>query len=351
MNYLFISLVSILILFFLQSKYSSFILPKESIQENDRKIHSQEVSRFGGISILPLIFILNSVNDQNIINLLYFGLIIFLIGFVEDVMNGIPAIIRFILLSAIVTYFLLDSNFIIYDFNHLYLNTILTSSNFVLYLFFILGFLFMINGFNFIDGNNGLMLGFSLFVLITYSIVIYHQNDINSDLFILCCGTIVALSSLFIFNIFTGKILSGDSGSYFLGFIIGGVSILMAKYNFLNSLTVACIIFYPVMEIVFTFYRRLLILRVSPFKPDNKHLHMLLYQLLLKKFSNNKKTINFNLINSLTSLIILLIIASTYLFIFLVLRNTNEVIILIVLALFYIIAHISLEKSLKTTNS
>ena len=347
MNYLFIYVVSVMILFFLQSKYSSFVLPKESTKENDRKIHSQEVSRFGGISILPLIFILNSVNDQNITNLLYFGLIIFLIGFVEDIMNGISAYIRFIFLIAVVTYFILGCNFILYDFNYTYLNTILTSSSLILYLFFILCFLFIINGFNFIDGNNGLMLGFSLLVLITYSIAIFNQDGMNQDLLILTCGVIIALVSLFTFNLYTGKILSGDSGSYFLGFIIGGISILMVKYNYLDSLTIACILFYPVMEVLFTFCRRLLILKVNPLKPDSHHLHMLLYQLLINKFSQNKEMVNYNFFNSLTSLLILTALVFVYSFIFLFLENMNALIVLIALVFFYTITYISLKKELK----
>ena len=71
----------------------------------------------------------------------------------------------------------------------------------------------------------------------------------------------------------------------------------------------ACIIYYIFFEVVFSFFRKLILERKNPFYPDNKHLHMLLFKFFKKKnilIKANYKTglcVNFIYLTSLLPLI------------------------------------------------
>ena len=137
----------------------------------------------------------------------------------------------------------------------------------------VLCLLFAINGFNFIDGLNGLMLGFSLIVLSIFS---FYCFGVSETLFLLCTSLFLCCLCLFIINFFTGRILTGDGGAYFLGFLIGSISIVICNEKILNASTIAFIICYPIIEMCFSFFRRLALKGTSSFSPDNLHIHQLL---------------------------------------------------------------------------
>ena len=184
--------------------------------------------------------------------------------------------------------------------------------------FSVLGLLILINGFNFIDGNNGLLAGYSILALIFFIILIFLRTDMSDlKIMVLCFSLISSIFPLFLINTITGKILAGDGGSYILGFLIGSIGILIVNEYQTDPTLIACILFYPVMEVIFSFLRRFINNKSNPFKPDSLHLHNLLYEILLNTFSD-RILINNNTLNSMTSLIILifytLLIIISYLF-------------------------------------
>ena len=160
----------------------------------------------------------------------------------------------------------------------------------------------MINGFNFIDGLNGLLLGVTLIILTTF--VIYSMKH-SSEITILIIGILIPTLILFIVNFFGGVVLSGDGGSYYLGFILGSISILISNYGILDSFEIACIIFYPVMEFVCSVIRRLLSFFRSPQTRRASFTSTFIYRFILSKFQNKFVMLTSKNINSLSSLIIL----------------------------------------------
>ena len=91
-----------------------------------------------------------------------------------------------------------------------------------------------------------------------------------------------------IFNFPRAKIFLGDSGSYLLGAFIAISTIITSIENPEISPFYFCILlFYLFFEVFFSFFRKLIKEKSSPIHPDKKHLHMLLYKILLKK--NNDK--------------------------------------------------------------
>tara|TARA_B100000780_G_scaffold179569_1_gene125871 strand:- start:92 stop:1126 length:1035 start_codon:yes stop_codon:yes gene_type:complete len=292
------SLLFLVLLLILSKKYQFLIeVPSDEI----RKIHSHKIVKVGGLIFIPYIYIIHLI-DSEIFKVITITSFIFLfIGFISDINKYFYSIIRFILMILIITIFILTNNFIVNDYNHEIINAIFLSSPLMSFAFAFLGLMFCVNGFNFIDGNNGLLLGVSALIIVNF--ILYIDNQANEIQFILCSLLIVMLP-LFLLNLITGKILAGDTGSYFLGFFLGATSIYLSNSNLLNAPLIACIIFYPIIELFISFWRRLFIIKSNPFDPDNLHLHSLIYS-LIKKNSIFKNKKNLNKANSLTSLIIL----------------------------------------------
>jgi len=138
---------------------------------------------------------------------------------------------------------------------------------------------------NFIDGLNGLFCFTSIFQLISIIFIasIYGDQEI-------IVTSIILLIPLFIFLIFNfpfGLIFAGDFGAYFYGFSIALISLyLFGKYQDLLSWLAVLILFYPCMELLFSFLRKKLFDKKSVFCPDKRHLHTLVSLYLSKKINS-----------------------------------------------------------------
>ena len=138
--------------------------------------------------------------------------------------------------------------------------------------------LIIVNGTNLIDGNNLVVIGYYLiitFVLLNLKlngyIFLYHEQ-----LLIL----ILALLVLFFFNLFT-KIFLGDSGAYLISFFYSIILVHLYLENNLSPYFIILLLWYPGFENLFSIIRKVFI-KKSPTKPDNGHLHQLIYLFLIK---------------------------------------------------------------------
>ena len=105
---------------------------------------------------------------------------------------------------------------------------------------------------------------------------------------------------IILFNIFN-QLYLGDSGSYLIGFLFGFFLLQIYENNqLLSPYFIALLLWYPAFEILFSIIRKIKF-KKSPFKPDNKHFHHLLFLCIYQKFKFNK-----NLSNCLSALIIIL---------------------------------------------
>ena len=98
----------------------------------------------------------------------------------------------------------------------------------------------------------------------------------------------------------------GDSGSYLIGSLIALNTIKTYELNFLISpFFFAAILAYLFYEVFFSFIRKA-ISRRSPLKPDNKHLHMLLFNWLVKNRKTNNSNYTTSVVINLSYLILIL---------------------------------------------
>jgi len=198
-------------------------------------------------------------------------------------------------------------------------------------------FVILINGTNFMDGVNILVIGYYLSISL---IVLYIANSFNLEFnFNLTKIIVIILAVLFIFNFF-GKLFLGDSGAYLISFVFGYILIDLSNRNpTVSSFFIACMLWYPAYENLFSIIRKIIKKKI-PTKADNRHLHQLLYI-----FIKNKVSYSNNIINTLTGLIINFFNLLFFLQAAKNFDNTKELIISIVVAvLFYNFAYYYLSK-------
>ena len=167
---------------------------------------------------------------------------------------------------------------------------ILLSNEVFAYLFSSFCLLILINGSNFIDGLNGLLISYSVIVIYTLgNLGLISDQIIFDQYFYSILSVLLLLLLLNIFNI----LMIGDGGAYLLGFLLGFV-IISSHVNNLNisPYFYISLIWYPCFENLFSILRKLN-KKFSPLDPDNKHLHQLIFFFIKKKlslstiFSNN----------------------------------------------------------------
>ena len=199
--------------------------------------------------------------------------------------------------------------------------------------------LVLINGTNFIDGVNTLVVGY--FILVA-SNVLYLTEVKGLDLDILLVSTcLISLVVIYIFNFF-GKIYLGDGGAYLISFVIGVTLIKFSNDNYLVSpYYIVALLWYPAYENLFSIIRKK-ISKKPPSAPDNKHLHQFIYLYLDKLFNIDK-----NFSNTLSGILICLYNLFYFLFIFDEYNQTETLAYSIIFnVLFYNLLYFLLRKKL-----
>ena len=140
---------------------------------------------------------------------------------------------------------------------------------------------------NLIDGLDGLSSGISSIYFLTIGIICYFKGSYGLD-YIFCSIMLGACLGFLIHNHHPAKIFAGDTGSMFLGFIIGIIALLGFKNVTFTSLLIPfLIIAIPVLDAIFAIIRRFL-KGEKIMSPDKFHIH---HQLLNLNFSH-KATVN-----------------------------------------------------------
>lgn len=157
-----------------------------------------------------------------------------------------------------------------------------------------------VNGFNLVDGLNGLCAGIALAVFISFHLI---ANAVGHGFMShITLNLAVATAGFLIFNFPRAKLFLGDTGAYVIGFVISwfGVS-LCYRFPEVSPWAIFLVLAYPLSELVLSFARRLLSGR-SPFQPDTSHIHHLVLLLLRQRLSYGK---SFDWHNPTATLVIL----------------------------------------------
>ncbi len=129
------------------------------------------------------------------------------------------------------------------------------------------------NAINLIDGLDGLAAGVVSFVAAAYLAIALVTGALFMA--ITMSAILGAVLGFLVFNFNPARIIMGDSGSYFLGFVLGAMSLVEAPTRISSavSLLVPCVALgLPIVDTLFTLVRRFLERRPI-FTPDRGHIH------------------------------------------------------------------------------
>jgi len=111
-------------------------------------------------------------------------------------------------------------------------------------------------------------------------VALQHNDQFVAMLAVLGIGANLGFLAV---NYPSGKLFLGDGGAYFLGFWVSEMAVLLVRNPQVSAWQVLAICAYPVIEVLFSIYRRRMIQNVSPGAPDALHLHTLVYRRLVFK--------------------------------------------------------------------
>jgi len=128
----------------------------------------------------------------------------------------------------------------------------------------------MMNVMNWMDGIPGLTSGITVIAQVSLFLLSTRQFNIVDQSAIITISSVIAASAaaFLIFDFPKPKILMGDTGSMFLGFMLGVLSILAGG----KLATAVLIMGFPVLDAFWVILKRI-ISGGSPLKGDNSHLH------------------------------------------------------------------------------
>lgn len=264
---------------------------------NKRSSHSNAVPNLGGVALF-IGFIISTLiitgdQFQGISYILSSLIILFFIGMKDDILVidpkkklAVQFMVAFML--AVFADIRINTFFEIFNIGTLpYIPSVLIS------VFLIV---LIINGFNLIDGIDGLAAGTGVIASVAFGLWFWHIEVLEYTVMCFClAGTLIAF---FFYNVFgkENKVFMGDTGSLLIGFLVSIMVIrfLQSDQSFIlrmetessPSLALSVIIL-PIFDTL-----RIFIIRIaqkkSPFIADHQHLH---HRLLQMGYSHFKSTL------------------------------------------------------------
>lgn len=246
-------------------------------QPNARRLNSEPLPNAGGLAIyagviaaVTLASLLRPIELENVLaevlTVLLGGSILVLVGFIDD-QFGLPASFR--LLVQILTALLLVANDIGFD---LTFNTPIDSTlSTLLTVIWVVG---ITNAINLMDGMDGLAGGVSFITAMSLlAVSAQFPNRAAATLVLAALGG-SALGFLR-HNFHPSKIIMGDAGAYFFGYVLAATSILgeLQITTVLSILPPVAFLLLPVLDTTQVFVRRLAKGKNPLSTPGKDHLH------------------------------------------------------------------------------
>jgi UDP-GlcNAc:undecaprenyl-phosphate GlcNAc-1-phosphate transferase len=249
----------------------------------ERKVHTKNIPRSGGQAIffsflVAVLFGLliggssgSKIHPQPILGILLGGSIVFLIGLLDDLyrMKPVAKLIGQLIAAGVTIYFGVSITFMTNPFDGLIPLGLLAIPLTVLWL------VGMTNAMNLIDGLDGLACGVTAISSLTLALVALRTHQMGAALLMLALAG--AAIGFLRYNFHPASIFLGDSGSYFLGFILAAAAIVgVFKTTLVVALVIPLLILgVPIFDTIFAILRRLKE-KKNLFSADDKHIHHLL---------------------------------------------------------------------------
>lgn len=272
----------------LHSRFSA-----DSDLSGPQKFHSISVPRIGGVSIALGVLAATLLRLQSTptsffeITLLVCAIPVFGIGLTEDLTKkiGVKTRLIFTAIAAAMAANYLGAQITRLDIPGI--DYVLTIPG-VAIIFTVFAVTGLANAYNIIDGFNGLSSMVGIITLMGLAYVSFAVGDpLLMYLSLVMAGAILGF---FVWNYPRGLIFMGDGGAYLIGFWVAIISVLLvARHPNVSPWFALMINAYPILETLFTIYRRKIHQGKSPGLPDGIHFHTLIYRRILNPACSGKK--------------------------------------------------------------
>lgn len=254
-------------------KYALFFDKNDT--QKPQRCHDFNASRGGGIGII-LAFVLACLCfarlfvhfDGVIVGFCVGGFCVFLSGFLEDITGRISPLMRLCAQSVGALIAIVALGAVVVDVG---LDVIVPFALALPFsVFCVVG---VCNAMNILDGFNGLTSGIALMALVAI-LLVSESALVHVHSLLLCC----AIAGFFICNFPHGRIFLGDGGAYFIGFMLALLLIVLTQSSDISAWFGVALLIHPLFEVAFSIVRKRFVHHISPFAPDNRHLHSLIYR-------------------------------------------------------------------------
>jgi UDP-N-acetylmuramyl pentapeptide phosphotransferase/UDP-N-acetylglucosamine-1-phosphate transferase len=267
-----------------------------------QKFHTVPTPRVGGLPIIVGLSVawFNSTPEiKHILTpILIAGLPAFLFGLAEDITKrvGVLARLSATVASGLLAWWLTDyslSRVDVWGIDWLLKFTLIS----VVFTSFAVGG--VANAINIIDGFNGLASTMATLAFAGFAVIAWSVGD--ATLASVASVLAACVWGFFWVNWPFGKLFLGDGGSYFVGFALGWVAVLLIERNLSVSPFAALLIcIHPVSEVLLSIFRRKL-KKMNPGNPDRLHFHSIIKQRYVRRWFGN---LSFELRNSITGVLV-----------------------------------------------
>lgn len=273
----FVALASIPSIIRIASKMQLFDEP------NERKLHVKRTPLLGGVAVFAAMLFSFTISaapyfEKQHVFIIASLILIFFFGLRDDIADLAPIkkLSGQILAAVIIIVFCdirltsLHGMFGIHHLNY-FTSFVLTS----------IGFIFIVNSYNLIDGIDGLASGLGIIAAFTFALLFYRYND--GLMCILALALSGALVGFMPYNFYKAKIFLGDTGTMTIGFVLAIFSFRFVEISKLSAINQsfdyrsAPVVIFSIMVIPLIDTIRVFILRIfkkqSPFVADRNHIH------------------------------------------------------------------------------
>jgi UDP-N-acetylmuramyl pentapeptide phosphotransferase/UDP-N-acetylglucosamine-1-phosphate transferase len=252
-----------------------------------QKFHENPVPRIGGVGIAVglagfaiLALLRNHPQASLLTTLLICALPAFFAGVLEDITKRVSPMWRLLstAVSAILASILLKATIDRLDIWGLDALMSISVVGIVFTAFCVAG---IANAVNIIDGFNGLS---SVVVCTMLLSLVYVAFSVNDSMVLSCSLALIgAIIGFFLWNYPSGNIFLGDGGAYLIGFLVADLAVILVNRHPSVSAWYPVLLFmYPLVETLFSIYRRRFIKKQAASVPDGVHLHSLLYRRMIR---------------------------------------------------------------------
>lgn len=267
-----------------------------------QKFHTTPTPRVGGLPIvvgLSVACLTSTPEIKHILTpILIAGLPAFLFGLAEDITKRVGVLARLLatMASGLLAWWLTDyslSRVDVWGIDWLLKYTLIS----VVFTSFAVGG--VANAINIIDGFNGLASTMAALAFAGFALIAWSVGDAN-----LASVAIILAACVWGFfwvNWPFGKLFLGDGGSYFVGFALAWVAVLLIERNpSVSPFAALLVCIHPVSEVLLSIFRRKL-KKMNPGHPDRLHFHSIVKQRYVRRWFGN---LSFELRNSITGVFV-----------------------------------------------